>query len=115
MGWPHVYFVSPDPPYRVCNVIDPGDNRLDEGFGVILDFLDGRSFCVEQIGPKPQESAEESTAHFPSQMCVLGLKAKGATHYKLLLSLKIPYAPLPTTVPDVDQNEISFQPWLSSP
>lgn len=94
MGWPHVCFVSPALPYRVCNVIDPGDNCLDEGFGVILDFLDGGSVCVEQIGPKPQESAQESTAHFPSQMCVLGLKAKEATHYKLLLSLKNTICPV---------------------
>lgn len=47
------------------NVIDPGDNGLDEGFGVILDFLDRHSLNIGQIGPKPQEAAQGSPAHFP--------------------------------------------------
>ena len=59
-------------PYRVWDVIDPGDNRLDEGFGVILDLADGHSLHVGEIGPKPQESVQGSTAHFPSRDGLLG-------------------------------------------
>lgn len=64
--------VFPGSPYHVRDVIDPGDNRLDEGFGVILDFSDRHSFNIGQIGPKPQDSAQGSTKHFPSQDVLLG-------------------------------------------
>lgn len=72
LGWLQFHFVPADSPYRVWNVIDPGDNCLDEGFGVTLDFLDGHSLDVEQIGPKPQESPQGSPIHFPSQDVLLG-------------------------------------------
>lgn len=112
-GWPQFQFVSPDPLYHVWNIIDPGDDRLDENFGVILDFLDGHSFNVEEKRPKPQESAQESTMHFSSQMFFLSLRTKGTTHSKLLVSKKTPRTLLPNTLSDVDKNEFRFLPWLS--
>lgn len=78
----------------MCNVIDPGDQCLDEGFGVIFDFLDGHSTSVEQIEPKPQEMAQRSVMHLLSQMCFLGLKTKETTHFKSLASQKTSGCPV---------------------
>lgn len=74
MGRPHFYSFSPDRHYHVRDAIDPGDNRLDEHFGVILDFLRGYGFNAGQTEPKAQELAHGSTTHLASQVCFLGLK-----------------------------------------
>lgn len=113
-GRPPFSSFSPDRHYHVRDAIDPGDNRLDEHFGVILDFLHGHSFNAGQTEPKAQELAQGSATHLASQVCFLGLKMKGTTHFRLLVAQETSYALLATILPDAGKNEICFLPRLAS-